>query len=91
MLKIGEFSILSRISIYMLRNYSENGLLIPAYTNDSTGYRYYSEEQLPVANRIIALKGMGIGLNSIKDIISTNKDDISFNKYLSDIAAEKRD
>lgn len=49
MLKIGEFAILSKISIYMLRNYNEIDLLIPAYTDDFTGYRYYREEHLPVA------------------------------------------
>lgn len=90
MLRIGEFSTLSNISIYMLRNYNEIGLLIPAYTDDVTGYRYYSEEQLPVANRILALKSMGMGLNAIKDIITTNIDDSSFRKYLSDKAIEKR-
>ena len=65
MLKIGEFSILSKISIYMLRNYNEIGLLVPAQTDDFTGYRYYNEDQLPIANRIQALKSMGIGLNTI--------------------------
>lgn len=90
MLKIGEFSTLSKISIYMLRHYNEINLLMPVYIDDSTGYRYYSEEQLPVANRIQALKGMGMGLNAIKDMLSANKDDDKFKKYLSDKAGEKR-
>jgi DNA-binding transcriptional MerR regulator len=62
MLKIGDFSALSKISIFMLRNYNEIGLLIPAHINEATGYRYYSEEQLPIANRIQALKGHLIGV-----------------------------
>ena len=41
MLKIGEFSGLSRISIRMLRYYDENGLLCPAYIDETSGYRYY--------------------------------------------------
>ena len=52
MLKIGEFSKLSRVSIRLLRHYDEAGLLAPASTDPFTGYRYYSEAQLPIANRI---------------------------------------
>lgn len=62
MLKIGEFSVLSQISIHMLRHYDEIGLLIPEHVDDFTGYRYYSECQLPIANKIQALKSMGLGL-----------------------------
>ena len=51
MLKIGEFSKLSRVSIRMLRRYNEVGLLLPAETHPITGYRYSSEEQLPAAER----------------------------------------
>lgn len=45
MLKIGDFSKLSRISIRMLRHYDEIGLLVPASTDSFTGYRYYGEAQ----------------------------------------------
>lgn len=48
MLKIGEFSKLSRVSVRMLRHYDEIGLLPPASIDSATGYRYYSEDQLPV-------------------------------------------
>ena len=64
MLKIGEFSKLSRVSIRMLRRYNEVGLLLPAETDPITGYRYYSEDQLPAAGRITALRDMGFGLAS---------------------------
>ena len=39
MLKIGEFSKLSRISIRMLRHYDEIGLLTPETIDPFTGYR----------------------------------------------------
>lgn len=70
MLKIGEFSILSSISIHMLRHYDEIGLLKPDCVDKFTGYRYYREEQLPAANRILALKGMGLGLAEISQIMN---------------------
>ncbi len=69
MLKIGDFSKLSRISIRMLRHYDELGLLMPKTIDDFTGYRYYAEDQLPVAGRIASLKDMGFGLSAIKEIL----------------------
>ena len=37
MLTIAEFSVLSQISIYMLRHYDEIGLLIPEQVDEFTG------------------------------------------------------
>lgn len=69
MLKIGDFSKLSRISIQMLRHYNKIGLLLPSFTDAATGYRFYDEELLPTANRIQALKEMGFSLVRIKEIL----------------------
>ena len=65
MLKIGDFSKLSRVSVRMLRHYDEIGLLRPAETDPVNGYRYYSAAQLETAERIRALKDMGFGLTVI--------------------------
>jgi len=73
MLKIGDFSKLSWISIRMLRHYDEIGLLKPAETDNFTGYRYYSAAQLPVANRINALKNMGFSLAVIAEILNSDQ------------------
>ena len=69
MLKIGDFSKLSRISIRMLRHYDEIGLLVPKNIDNFTSYRYYEEDQLPTAERITALKTMGFSLSTIGEII----------------------
>lgn len=74
MLKIGEFSKLSRISIRLLRQYDESGLLAPETTDPFTGYRYYSEYQLPTANRITALKDMGFTQNVISEVLDCYDD-----------------
>ena len=37
MLKIGDFSRLSRMSVRMLRHYDELGLLTPLYTDPASG------------------------------------------------------
>lgn len=44
MLKTSEFSTMSRITVKMLRNYDEIGLLNPAYIDENNGYRYYEEK-----------------------------------------------
>lgn len=69
MLKIGEFSKLSRVSIRMLRHYDEIGLLKPAHIDPESGYRYYAEGQLPAAGRITALKDMGFSLAVIGELL----------------------
>ncbi len=65
MMKIGDFSKLSRVSIKALRYYDEMGLLKPIEIDRFTGYRYYSASQLSSLNRIIALKDMGFSLEQI--------------------------
>ena len=69
MLKIGDFSKLSRVSIRMLRHYDDIGLLKPAETDSFTGYRYYRPEQLFTIGRITALKDMGFSLAEIIRIL----------------------
>lgn len=76
MLRIGEFSVLSSISINMLRHYDKIGLLVPEHVDQVSGYRYYDIEQLVQSNRIVALKAMGFGLNEIKEANSMNKIEI---------------
>lgn len=68
MLKIGEFSALTGISIDMLRNYDKIGLLKPERVDAWNGYRYYGEKQIVSANRIQVLKGLGFGLKEIGEM-----------------------
>ncbi len=51
MLKIGDFSKLSRISIRMLRHYDEIGLMEPRVVDPATGYRYYGRTSSPWRGR----------------------------------------
>jgi DNA-binding transcriptional MerR regulator len=72
MFKIGEFSRLSRVSVRMLRHYDQLGLLTPSQTDKFTGYRYYSADQLPRLNRILALRELGFSLEQIAGILEDN-------------------
>lgn len=91
MLRIGEFSVLSQISIYMLRHYDDIGLLIPEHVDALTGYRYYSEDQLPIANRIRALKSMGFGLADIKEVLTKCPGNVELKSFLDVQAAQHRE
>ena len=91
MLKIGEFSKLSRVSIRMLRHYDEIGLLKPADTDQFTGYRYYSPEQLPVIGRITALKDMGFQLADIVKILDIYEEKETLDSYFAIRQAELKE
>ncbi len=69
MFRIGDFSQLGQVSIRALRLYDEMNLLKPAQIDKFTGYRYYSIEQLPRLNRILALKDLGLSLEQIGDLL----------------------
>ncbi len=83
MLKIGEFSKLSRVSVRMLRHYDEIGLLKPAEIDSFTDYRYYREDQLPTVCRITALKDMGFSLADIVRILEIYEDPEKLEPYFS--------
>jgi DNA-binding transcriptional MerR regulator len=72
MFKIGEFSRLSRVSVRMLRHYDQLGLLTPSQTDSFTNYRYYSADQLPRLNRIIALRDLGFSLEQIAEMLDAD-------------------
>lgn len=69
MFRIGEFSKLTRVSVRMLRHYDQLGLLKPSRTDTFTNYRYYSADQLPRLNRILALRDVGFSLEQIGSML----------------------
>ena len=70
MFRIGEFSKIAQVSGSQLRYYDEICLLKPARIDEWTGYRYYSAEQLPDLNRILALKELGLTLEQIQRMLA---------------------
>jgi DNA-binding transcriptional MerR regulator len=69
MFSSGEFGRLAQVSKRLLRYYDEIDLFKPAHTDPSSGYRYYSAEQLPDLNRILALKELGLSLEQIQRVL----------------------
>jgi DNA-binding transcriptional MerR regulator len=69
MIRIGDFSKLSCVTVKTLRFYDEMGLLKPVKVDPFTGYRYYSYDQLPRLHRILALRDLGFSIESIGQLL----------------------
>lgn len=69
MFRIGDFARLTRVSVKTLHHYDDIGLFKPLRADEATGYRFYSFEQLPRLNRILALKDLGFTLGQVADIL----------------------
>jgi DNA-binding transcriptional MerR regulator len=72
---IGDFSRATHLSIKTLRHYHEIGLLEPSDIDPDTGYRYYSEQQLPDAQIIRRLRGLQMPTADIKAVLATSSAD----------------
>ena len=70
MFKIGDFSRLSQVSVKTLRYYADLGMFEPVHIDQFSGYRYFSIEQLPRLNRILALKDLGLSLEQISRLLA---------------------
>ena len=66
MLKIGEFSKLSTLTVKALRFYEKEGLLTPSCVDEWSGYRMYETSQLKTAARIKALRQLDFSVAEIK-------------------------
>jgi len=65
LLKIGDVSRLSGVSVRMLRHYDDLGLFRPVVVDEFSGYRYYRVEQMYRLHRLLAFKEMGFSLAQV--------------------------
>jgi DNA-binding transcriptional MerR regulator len=70
MYRIGLFSKINRVTVKTLRYYDDAGLLKPSFVDRDNGYRYYTSDQLPRLQRIIALRQIGFSIDEISAILS---------------------
>jgi DNA-binding transcriptional MerR regulator len=68
-LSTGEFARRSRLSSKALRIYEQMGLLRPAEVDPSNGYRRYRRDQLATARLIAMLRGVGMSLAEIEELL----------------------
>ncbi len=69
LLSIGEVAKARNINVQSLRYYEKLGVLVPAYINPETGYRYYSLEQLVILDTILLCIEIGINLKDLKNYV----------------------
>lgn len=74
MLKIGDFSKLTHVSVRMLRYYDNQGLLKPSYIDPATGYRMYSAEQVPELQKIVLLRDLNFGVADTMQLLQNWND-----------------
>lgn len=79
--QIGEFSIISRLSIKTLRYYHECGLLKPAFIDETSGYRYYDHGSLERVKIINELKELDFPIKDIREILEHCQDDSELISY----------
>ena len=82
MFSIGEFSMITRLTIKTLRYYHDEGILIPDYIEEDSGYRYYRESSVDKANMISMLRSLEFSISDIKEIIENYSDDIEILEFL---------
>ena len=69
---IREVSEICNIPSKTLRYYDEIGLVVPAFRDESSRYRYYGKDQIITLCIIRKLRKMGFGLKAIQCIITGN-------------------
>ena len=88
MYRIGEFSTLSKTTIKTLRYYEKEGLLIPSFVDEETGYRFYETSQLIDLSKILSFRQIGLSIDNIKAIMSGKSIDECLKKRKEELETE---
>ena len=75
MLSIGDFSRMTQMSVKTLRHYHDVGLIPPDHVDPSTGYRYYSYDQVPTAQVVTRLRALDMPIPEVKAVLTADPDD----------------
>ena len=70
LLTIGDFSRMTFLTVKALRHYHDVGLLEPARTDRSSGYRYYRPEQVAEARLIRRLRDLDLPVEEVRAVLS---------------------
>lgn len=70
---IGAISEVTGLSVTAIRYYSEKGLIVPSYIDESTGYRYFSSRHIWKLEVIKMYKQLGFSLSDILELQETKK------------------
>lgn len=82
MFSIGEFSKITGLTVKTLRFYHDRGLLVPAWVDDKTGYRYYDARQTDKARIITQLRSLEFTLEQIGEMLTSYSDEADILDFL---------
>lgn len=71
LIPIGQFSLLTRLTVRALRLYDKLGILVPAHVDPDSGYRYYASEQAQLAAHIGRLRAIDLPLDEVRFVLET--------------------
>jgi len=77
MMPIDVFSTASLVFVKALRRYHEDGLLVPAAIDTSTGYRSYRVSQLVDAQVIKRLRDLDVPLRAVAEIVRARDPEVT--------------
>src|SRR5215217_5496060 len=77
LLRIGDFSRASWLSVKALRAYHESGLLVPAEVDPTTGYRSYTVGQLTDAAIIRRLRQLDLPLEAVRAVLDARDPEVT--------------
>ena len=83
LLTIGNLSKQTGVHVKSLRYYEQLGILLPAYTDPDTGYRYYTLSQIPVVHAICACIFLDIPLKEFTGFLTRDQRRIHYKKLFS--------
>lgn len=66
---IGELARASGLTVSALRFYDRSGVLVPAFVDPVTGYRWYTDEQVAPARLVAGLRRVGMPLAGIAEAL----------------------
>ena len=89
--QIGEFSIITRLTVKTIRFYHEEGLLLPARVDGFTGYRYYNAESVNAAQLIKSLRDFDFSVPEIRQVLAECSEDEDLADLLQRKAATMRE
>lgn len=86
---ISEVAKFSGVTARTLRHYDAVGLLTPSEVG-ANGYRFYGRAELMRLQRILVLRRLGLGLETIAEVLSEQTDEVAaLRGHLADLQAER--
>ncbi|GHB11079.1 MerR family transcriptional regulator [Streptomyces termitum] len=90
LLPIGQFSQAAGLSITALRHYDAGGVLVPAFVDPMSGYRYFRRDQVRTAQTIRALRRLDVPVEEVRRLLDLGAAELSAALRTRLHAAERR-